>query len=310
MLSITTRLPRHFASAVRASALGLVLLSGAGHAAIDNVNQHGLTGHWSNPEIHGQGLIFEVYSTPTGGTVVGNWHTFDTVATVGYDKQRWYTFTGNFKNGSNTVALEVRSSIGGNFDAPPQPASFNVGTATLRFDSCSQGILEYSFTDGRTGNIPLTRTFANVSCQDKTESGKPIPQFGLSGHWYRAETPGQGIALEVNPVARKVALGWFTFAADGASAGQSGQRWFTAEGDYTPGVNSVTMPLFHTVFGTFNSNETVPSTYQVGTVTLDFFDCQTVVYSYAFTAAEFAGRSGSWVLRRSGAIPADCAVAN
>lgn len=288
--------------------LTLALTTSAAHAALVNINQHGLSGHWSNPAIHGQGIIFEVYSTPAGARVVGSWHTFDTVAAPGYDKQRWYTFTGEVKNGSNAVTLELRSSFGGNFDATPAPTSISVGSATLHFDSCSSGRLEYSFDDGRNGNIPLTRTLANVGCESAAGSGKPIPQFGLSGNWYRAETPGQGIVLEVNPVAGKTRLGWFTFAADGAGAGMAGQRWFSAEGDFATGATSVSLPLFHTVYGTFNSDASLPTTYRVGTVTLDFIDCQNIVYSYAFNMAEFAGRSGAMVLQRSGETPASCAV--
>lgn len=288
--------------------LALALTTSAAQAAFDNINQQGLTGHWSNPDIHGQGIIFEVYATPTGGRIVGTWHTFDTVAAPGYDKQRWYTFTGDVKNGSSVVTLELRSAFGGNFDAAPEPVSISVGSASLQFDSCSSGRLEYSFDDGRTGNIPLTRSLSNVACESVDGGGKPIPQFGLSGNWYRAETPGQGIVLEVNPVAGKTRVGWFTFAADGSGAGMSGQRWFSAEGEIAPDSTSVSLPLFHTVYGTFNSNATLPTTYRVGTVTLDFIDCQTVIYSYAFNTAEFAGRSGTMVLQRSGATPAICAI--
>lgn len=311
----TQKTPSHATGAAHAVSAALLafVLCGAGIAqeGAININDHGLSGNWSNPQVVGQGLVLEFSSGEAQVEVNGGWYTFDTVPGLNNDKQRWYALRGLAKAGSNEVALELRASLEGSFDNPPQPVSYSVGQARLRFSSCTRGQLEFSFDDGRNGIIPLTRTHANVSCADGSRSGSkvmPKPQFGLSGHWARTDVPGQGLAVEINPVAGKAHLGWFTFAANGSGLGFGGQRWFVAHGDYHTGSTATTLTLYHTVYGTFNSMDSIPTIYAIGTVTLNYVDCDNLVVSYSIEQGEFAGRSAVDWMHRTTPRPAECAV--
>ena len=121
-----------------------------------------LSGNWYNAETSGQGFSVEV--NPNNGSVFMPWYTYaPTGAGAGAAGQRWYTAEGSFAAGARTVALKLYETTGGMFDAPtvPPPASVQVGTATLAFQSCSNATFSYAFTggssNGASGVIPLTR---------------------------------------------------------------------------------------------------------------------------------------------------------
>lgn len=75
-----------------------------------------------------------------------SWFTYDTTV-GGAGQQRWYTAQGTVTTGQATAQLTIFQNTGGNFDAPPITGRA-VGTATLRFDTCSSGQLDYAFSDG------------------------------------------------------------------------------------------------------------------------------------------------------------------
>ena len=154
-----------------------------------------------------------------------SWFTYDTVA-GGADHQRWYTLSGPVMSGQPNAALTIYQNTGGNFNALPITTAQPVGTATLSFTRAPAVKLSYSFTDGRMGNIPLTRLTQNVTCSTTT----PYPtnaDFALSGNWYDgAATSGQGFTVEVNPI-----------PARSLRPGTPMRRWFRCRGGRTTVVH-------------------------------------------------------------------------
>jgi hypothetical protein len=283
--------------------------SGLGPPGV-NLNQDGLTGSWYDAADSGQGVEVEVFpdaASGTGSTFV-SWFTYDTVA-GGEGAQRWYTAQGPVVTGQANASLTIYQNIGGNFNAPPATTAQAVGTATLSFSTCTSGQLAYSFSDGsgRMGNIPLTRLTQNVTCSTTA----PYPtnaDFAFSGNWYGgAATSGQGFTAEVNPNSATFFAAWYTYEPMGAAAGAAGQRWYTAQGSFTPGMRSIPVTIYETTGGVFNMPPPASQkTVAVGSGTMAFQSCTAATFSYNFTAGSSSGLSGTIALSRVGPVPPGC----
>ncbi len=169
--------------------------------------------------------------------------------------------------------------------------------------------MQYAFSDGsnRAGTIPLTRLISNVTCS--TTSARPThADFAYSGNWYNPATSGQGFIVEVNPIAPVVFFCWYTFAANGQALGDSGLRWFTGQGVYTPGSRQTAVTLYEVTGGLFDTDTAATQTASaVGADTLTFQNCGAATLAFAFTDGSNAGRSGTIALSRTGPAPAGCA---
>jgi hypothetical protein len=273
-----------------------------------NVNQEGLTGTWYNPMTSGQGLQFQFSpdnATPGEGTLFGAWFTYD-IVTGPTNSQRWYSIEGALTGDATSAPVTIYQNIGGNFDAGPVTSAVAVGTGTLLFESCQNGSFIYTLDDGRAGTIPLQRLLPNVECVDSGTPTNPESDFGLSGTWYNQATSGQGMLIEVNPLDSEAFLGWYTYAADGASSGVSGQRWFSAQSPYTVGSTTIALTIYESTGGAFDSSGGTVRTDAVGTATLTYANCSSATFDYTFTSGELDGRSGTIPLSRLGATPESC----
>ena len=273
-------------------------------------NQHGLTGSWYEPATSGQGFEVEVFanrSGPGSGSIFVSWFTYDTIA-GGAERQRWYTLAGTVATGQPNTALTIYQNTGGNFNALPVTNALAVGTATLRFPSCTSGQLTYNFTDGsgRTGTIDLTRLTQNTTCS--TTSARPAnADFAMSGNWYDPATSGQGLTIDVNPGSATVFAAWYTYAPNGVGAGAAGQRWYTAQAtSFNPGSRSIPVTLYQTTGGVFNQTAPAPQTVPVGSGTLAFQSCSAATLAFNFSGGSSAGASGTIALRRVGPVPPGC----
>jgi len=278
-------------------------------AATVDLNQHGLTGSWYEAATGGQGFEVEVFANPSSGagSTFVSWFTYDTVI-GGAERQRWYTAQGQVVTGQPNAALTIYRNTGGNFNAPPVTNAQVVGTATLSFDTCSSGQLAYTFTDGtaRTGTIPLTRLTQNVTCSTTT-SYPTNADFALSGNWFGgAATSGQGFTVEVNSSSGAFFAAWYTYMPNGTAAGQ---RWYTAQAAFTPGLRSMPVTIYETTGGVFDT-PTPPGqkTAPVGTGTMAFQSCSAATFSYNFTGGSSSGLSGTINLSRVGPLPPGCAT--
>lgn len=122
------------------------------------INQ-GIAGTWYEPATAGQGFLMDV--EPATRFMFVAWFTYDTPAAgtmskLGLPEHRWFTAAGTY-NG-NQATLQVSQTGGGAFDNPRTTTTSQVGTLTLRFDSCTAGTAQYSFPSlGLNGEIALQR---------------------------------------------------------------------------------------------------------------------------------------------------------
>jgi hypothetical protein len=285
-------------------------LNGSTATSSVDLNQHGLTGSWFKEATSGQGVEIEVSPNPSSGTgsTFVSWFTYDSVI-GGAERQRWYTAQGQVVAGQPNASLTIYQNTGGNFNAPPATMPQPVGTATLSFDTCSSGKLMYSFTDGtsRTGTIPLARLMQNVTCS--TTTPHPInADFALSGNWFGgAATSGQGFTTEVNPNSAAFFAAWYTYLPNGTAAGAAGERWYTAQGNFTPGMRSIPVTIYETTGGMFDTP--IPpgqKTVAIGSGTMTFQSCSSATFNYNFAGGSSSGLSGTIALSRLGPLPPGC----
>lgn len=277
-----------------------------------NINQEGLSGTWYNPATSGQGMQFQFSpddSNPGQGSLFGAWYTYD-ISAGDTSTQRWYSVESGIPGDEQSASVTIFQNTGGNFDAPPMTSAVAVGAGTLSFDTCVSGSFSYTFTDGRSGTIPLQRLLPNVSCVETGTPTNPTSDFGLSGAWYNATTSGQGMLIEINPSDSEAFIGWYTYAAAGESSGAAGQRWFSAQSTYTVGSNTADLTIFESTGGIFNSSGGVVTTNPVGSATLTFTSCNDATFNYSFTAGELNGRTGTIPLTRLGETPVSCPFTN
>ena len=274
-----------------------------------NINQEGLSGTWYNPATSGQGMQFQFSpddSNPGQGSLFGAWYTYD-ISAGGTSSQRWYSVqSANYRATSRARSVTIFQNTGGNFDAPPMTSAVAVGAGTLSFDTCASGSFSYTFTDGRSGTIPLQRLLPNVSCVETGTPTNPTSDFGLSGAWYNATTSGQGMLIEINPVR----LGSVHRLVHVRRRGRIERRRRAAlvqrAIDVHRGSNTADLTIFESTGGIFNSSGGVVTTNPVGSATLTFTSCNDATFDYSFTAGELNGRSGTIPLTRLGATPVSC----
>ncbi|HEX3124350.1 MAG TPA: hypothetical protein VHQ21_13705, partial [Rhodanobacteraceae bacterium] len=275
-----------------------------------NSDQHGITGSWYNPATAGQGIEIEVYPDLVGpgqGGLFAGWYTFDVTAAGG---QRWYALQGVARRNSASIDLDIATGYGGNLAAPPTVAASIVGHATLGFADCSTGNLAYTFTDGRTGTVPLTRLTPNVTCSASGDSGNPAGDYLLSGSWFDPNTSGQGLIFDINPVQPFLFAAWYTYAQNGQAleAGAS-QRWYTLQsGSFAAGATSLDGIGIYTATGGEFGKATATTAEKVGTAGIVFQGCNALTLSYSFSAGENSGLSGVVHLIRTGPVPAGCSL--
>ncbi len=284
------------------------IAQGAGQpTTLPDLDQHGFTGSWWEPATGGQGIEVEVFPNPSSGTAFVSWFTYDTVV-GGAERQRWYTAQGQVAPGASGVALKIYQNVGGNFNAPPITNAQVIGGATLSFDTCSSGQLTYQLIDTtfRSGVIPLSRLLPNTTC---STTGPPPTNadFEFSGNWFNAATSGQGLTIEVNSNASALFAAWYTYVPSGTTAGPAGQRWYTAQAAFTPGMRSIPVTIYETTGGVFDT-PTPPgqTTTPVGNGTLAFQSCSAATFAYNFTGGSSSGLSGSIALSRVGPVPSGC----
>ncbi len=122
---------------------------------------------------------------------------------------------------------------------------------------------------------------------------------GFSGAWYEPATSGQGFFVEVDPTHSLIFSGWYTFDVNGqAGGGAQQQRWYTAQGGYSPGDTSKTVNVYRNNGGNFDDTP-VTQGVPIGTATISFQSCTTGRYDYQVTV-DGQSRTGSIPLARLG----------
>jgi len=118
-------------------------------------------GNWYDPATSGQGITLEI--NPLSPVAFFAWYTYaPSGAAAGAAGQRWYTGQSGYMAGARTLAMKLYATTGGLFDeSAPAPATIEVGTATLTFQTCTAATLDYTFTGGSSagaaGSITLSK---------------------------------------------------------------------------------------------------------------------------------------------------------
>lgn len=287
----------------------------AGTCATKPVDAEAITGAWYAPYSTGQGFTARYF--PESGELFMPWFTFSVEGGDEPEEQRWFALFGQIDPDGepvDQVELSIVQVLGGNFDAPPSVAGNVVGTATLSFLSCFEGILDYSFdpevNEGAQGRISMTRLLPLGSdCVEYDGEVIPAeltyePQF--TGSWYDPENSGQGMELFRVASAENVGglfyAAWFTFAPEPAEPGPEGQRWFTMEGQTISPTGELATTILRTVGGSFDDDPAFAA--RIGSAVLSSESCDQLTITYEFldeeSAGEFRDVSGEINLRRLG----------
>jgi len=281
-------------------------------ASAVNLDQHGLTGSWYNPATSGQGFEIEVYpdlNGPGQGLLFAGWFTYDGTVAGG---RRWYVLFGNVSSRGATGTLEIDEVDGGNLNGPPALNSRNVGSATIQFNDCQHGSLAYQFTDGsgRQGQVLMDRLTPNVTCSPTGDSGGAPLGYLLSGSWFNPTTNGQGLVFDINPSISTLFAAWYTFKTNGQQiGGGASQDWYTLYSSALATISANTpidnVGIYENSGGVFNSPP-VTNGVLVGTASITFQNCNSMILNYQFTGGENNGLSGSLNLQRTGPAPSGC----
>ena len=147
---------------MRVATLGLTALLGLLSAGVQAQVNVGHGGAWFNPQTPGQGLLVEVL--PDDELFVA-WFTYrqSDAAKVGAEGQRWLTAQGTISG--DEAVLTLYQTAGGVFDSPAAPSTMAVGSAVMRFVSCTSATFEYVLDAGPAGEMELVRIGTGSYCQ-------------------------------------------------------------------------------------------------------------------------------------------------
>ena len=123
--------------------------------------------------------------------------------------------------------------------------------------------------------------------------------YAMAGSWYFPPTTGQGFLIDVFDSANLMFLAWFTYdlerPASGVTAmiGDPGHRWMTAVGPFQGDTAELGITWSSGMI--FDSEVPAVTNASDGTLTVEFFDCQTGRVSYNLGSS---GRSGEVPIQR------------
>jgi len=246
----------------------------------------GHSGAWFNPETSGQGQFIDV--EPETQFMFVSWFTFTDAASDPPIEQRWLTAQGNYSG--NTAELDLWETLGGRFDDSQEVTRTRIGEVTLSFNDCDQGLMSYSIDEeGLLGEFPLNRVIPGSGNVCEQLGGNTIQAVdinaGMDGAWFDSGTPGQGFFIDAHPDPESdnfIFVSWFTYGVQTAS----GQRWLTAQGGFEGSTAEI--DVWETTGGSFDDPEPISRT-KVGTMSLDFTDCNNAQLTYSLPADSAEG---------------------
>lgn len=225
---------------------------------------------------------------------------------------------------SGIVDAETHSVIISDFKFTPNDLTIRIGdTVTWTNEEGFHDVTEDNnrFSSGPPSPLPFTfsQTFNSIEeiryyCTVHSLPGRDIDRNmngrinviaagndftinqGIAGAWFFPETSGSGLMIDVRPESELFFAAWFTYEQQNSNnkVGSPDNRWLTATGPYV-GDTASELPLFQTSGGFFDNPQEV-DIEQVGTMTLQFSDCNTGFVNYSFTNSEL---SGSFPIQRA-----------
>ncbi len=252
----------------------------------------GHTGAWYNPETPGQGQLIDV--EPESQFMFLAWFTFTNTPPDIPDvpdnpnELHWFTAQGNYTG--NTANLTVFETLGGRFDDPQAVTTEPIGGATLSFDDCGAGQLDYTIGSwDLEGSFPVRRAIPGAEnvCEEEAGNteGALVVNDGRDGAWYDPDAPGQGFLIDVQPNPEGddfIFVAWFTYGEETVS----GQHWYTAQGNFAGSTADII--LYETTGGRFDDPQAT-TTGPVGSLAVDFTDCENALLTYSLTEENLEG---------------------
>ena len=245
----------------------------------------GHAGAWFNLATAGQGQFIDV--EPGSQFMFISWFAYTDALSVNPFEQRWFTAQGNYSG--NTAELPLFETLGGKFDDPQGVFTSQIGTVIIVFSDCENGQLTYSLDDeGLQGVFSMIRVIpgsGNICAQHSGNNTQAVDiNAGMDGAWFDVNTSGQGFFIDAHPDPEGgnfIFVSWFTYGDNTAS----GQRWLTAQGSFEGSIAMI--DVFETTGGSFDDPQAT-NTVKVGTMTIDFTDCNNaqLTYSLMDTGAE------------------------
>lgn len=246
----------------------------------------GHSGAWFNPATSGQGVLIDV--EPSTQFMFASWFTYTHASTENPNEQRWLTTQGNYSG--NSAVLDLYETLGGEFDGPQSVNTSKIGEVTVNFSDCGAGELAYDIpAENLQGSFPIQRVISGSGniCEDGGGVAVEAVDInaGMDGAWFDPATSGQGFFIDSHPDPEGgnfIFVSWFTYGTGTVS----GQRWLTAQGSFEG--SKAEIDVFETTGGSFDDPQT-PSTTSVGTMIIDFTDCNHAQLSYSLPADSAQG---------------------
>jgi len=127
----------------------------------DISNDFALSGAWADPTTTAQGMVIEVNPQLQYAFLAWFTYTWNESAREELSNQRWFTGQRPYAVGQDVITFDLYETTGGVFDGMAPTTTVPVGEATIRFRSCTEAELDYTFTAGslvdHTGTMQLSR---------------------------------------------------------------------------------------------------------------------------------------------------------
>jgi len=264
-----------------------------------SVVEPGHSAAWYDPERSGEGWVLEILNDDRA-TVY--WFTYDDDG-----GQRWMIGVGQVAEDEEGRYIQVTELIaprgarfGEGFD-PDDVVYEVVGNATVRFDDCQMGTVNFTAfgESGETTLQRLSRTMGAGCSPINGIPGEPVREYaGESGNWYDPAHTGEGLVMQW--LSRDQALAyWFTYDDEGE------QAWMIGLGEHVDGA--IEFPALQSTRGArfgadFNPDDV--EIFEWGAMSMELA-CDTGAMSYVSELPDF-GEGGQDLIRLSSLASPAC----
>lgn len=233
-----------------------------------------------------------------------DWKATQTIAPEGLQAQRlvdgsvelsWQPI--EFSEFPGRYRLELSTTSGGPYEAASSTP--DKVTARLVLDGLDEtttyyGVV-YTETDPHENNPNkvVSRPSAEIAFQPAELGSVFAINEGLNGSWFNSDTLGQGFFIDIFPLRGEVFVAWFTYDTEAgfgdvvSVVGHPGHRWLTAQGPFSGTTADLTVNV--TRGGIFNDPAGVETT-PVGSMQLEFEDCENAVITYELGTPPLSGQ--------------------
>ncbi len=215
---------------------------------------------WFGQSYNGTGISIVQH----GDTLFAAWYLYDV---NGHGS--WLVMPGGTWNAADTgFSGALYSGVGAPFNNyVPPPTATQLGTMTLHFADSNSGTLSYSFSNGVSGSLPITRQIFGAV--------EPLGHLDYSDLWWGGQAEN-GWGLTLNQHSNTLVAIWYTYGLDGKPV------YYIMPNLTWTDATSLAGPLYATVGTPFGAPYN-PGQFNgsiVGTATLSFSDAGHASFGY------------------------------